>query len=75
MATISIQVLIEKQLEKIENQRQVDDFYKQFLTVYFDELTRLKMFKNAGPPKNAINLGGVMNCKNSGMTQSTQKKP
>ena len=51
MATISIQVLIEKQLEKIENQRQVDDFYKQFLTVYFDELTRLKMFKNAGPPK------------------------
>ena len=51
MASKSIQKLIEKQLEKIENQKQVDELYKQFLTVYFEELGRLKLFKNSAPPK------------------------
>ena len=51
MATKSILMLIDKQMEKIENQRQVDELYKHFLTVFFEELDNLKLVKNSGPPK------------------------
>ena len=33
MANKSIQKLIDMQIEKIENQAQIDNFYKQFLTI------------------------------------------
>ena len=51
IANKSLQCLIEKQIAHIENQQQIDDVYKQFLTVFFDELDHLKLTKYAGPAK------------------------
>jgi hypothetical protein len=51
MANKSIQILIDKQLEQIQNQAQVDDIYKQFLTIYFEELFKLNLIKGTGPKK------------------------
>ena len=69
IANKSILQLIEKQEKQIENQQQIDELYKQFLAIYFDELKKLNLIKNSCPTKKETSHGGPKNYKIYGMKQ------